>query len=69
MNPELDKIYEIVDEGMMPSVEEQLVNCFGSSGKTPIYFKPTNNEVIMLASTKPITAELYAEWLREDDGE
>ena len=51
----------------MPSTTDQLIKCFGDIGEIAIYFRPTDQPEIMLASTEPITQKVYETWLKEEE--
>lgn len=63
------EIYEIIDEGFQDSVTEQLITHFSDTGESAIYFRSTNQVEVMLASTEPITREVYEAWLKEKKAE
>jgi len=59
-------IRRIIDEGFHDSVTEQLVKHFGDAGTIAIYFRATDQPEIMLASTDPITDDIYTVWHKEN---
>ena len=69
MEQVIPNVYEIVDEGRVDSVFIQLSELFGKDGNTSIYFHPTDDQVIMLFSSKPITDEVYQKYLKVTDDE
>lgn len=62
------KVYEIIDEGFADSVTGQLVTLFGDTGESAIYFRSVEDRPeVMLASTEPITDEVFAAWCEEEN--
>lgn len=69
MEQVVPNVYEIVDEGRVESVFIQLLALFGKGGNTPIYLRPTDDQVIMLFSTEPITDEVYQKYIEVTNNE
>lgn len=69
IKPVIPNVYEIIDEGRVDSVFIQLSELFGKDGNTPIYFRFTDDQVIMLFSSEPITDKVYQKYIEVTNSE
>lgn len=69
IKPVIPNVYEIIDEGRVDSVFIQLSDLFGKDRNTSIYFRPTDDQVIMLFSSEPITDEVYQKYIEVTNSE